>query len=135
MTLNEAFAALMTTMREIATWKGEGPLRTPWQDIVKSIGKDARDVIARVEATPIVDENKVKLDLIAEVYDKLFDTSETFEPFGVQMVYLLGAIAKDGKYQVPQDSWEDNEAFEFMELLKQVFEPGHAVFSYIVCSN
>jgi len=40
---------LLTTLKQIGEYKGEGRMGAPWQEIVASLGQMARDAVAKVE--------------------------------------------------------------------------------------
>lgn len=42
-------AELLSALENIGRYTGNGPPTTPWQDIVRDIGQDARAAIVRVE--------------------------------------------------------------------------------------
>lgn len=66
------------------------------------------------------------LDLVAEVYGKLIRPTETFGPndVGLNLAFLLGAIANDGYVTWPADA-------EFVRLLRRDFHKAHAVWGFV----
>lgn len=67
-----------------------------------------------------------RLALIAEVYDLLYATSLTFEgPLGMQLAYLLGAIATD-----QQVSYSKRTVL--FRALKANLKDSHQVFGYFI---
>lgn len=69
-------------------------------------------------------KNGGRLALIAEVYNHVYYSRESFEQLGMQLAYLLGAIAKQGYVQLDEDD-------TLRACLKELGED-HPVWDYVV---
>lgn len=66
-----------------------------------------------------------RLNLIGEVYDSIYDSTETFQEgfVGSDLAYLLGAIAKNSVVSFKNQP--------ILKTLKNNFQSNHAVWKYI----
>lgn len=66
-----------------------------------------------------------RLNLISEVYDSIYESTETFheEFVGSDLAYLLGAIAKNSIVSFKNEP--------LLKILKSNFQSDHSVWKYI----
>ncbi len=71
-----------------------------------------------------------KLALACEVYEKLFQSCDSFEEqnIGSDLAYLLGAILKDGVC-----CWPTNR--RFIQKLRQIYNKSHPIWHFIEVSE
>ena len=72
-------------------------------------------------------QQKKALDLLS-VYDKLYESLESFEPIAIHLCYLMGAILKDSYIEL--DLNIDRDA-EFYKVLGDAFGSDHFIWNYI----
>jgi hypothetical protein len=63
-----------------------------------------------------------------EVFDKLFEATESFEPIALQLCYLIPAILRSGYIDINMDCEPERK---FHEFLSQTFAKDHFVWEYI----
>lgn len=68
-----------------------------------------------------------KVDLIKEVGDEFYEGTETWEDNGMDIAYLLHAIASDA----PNDKVQWIEANPTLALAKEIFPADHKVWNHI----
>lgn len=69
-----------------------------------------------------------RLDLIVEVGNEFQAKTESFEPIGSWLAYLLLAIADGGGVEI----WPYPEYVEFKKILDDSFPAGHPVWKHII---
>jgi hypothetical protein len=69
-------------------------------------------------------------DKALEVYDKLFEATESFEPIAIFVCYLIPAILRNENTYVDINMGYKDER-DFYELLCKVFDKDHFVWDYI----
>ena len=70
-------------------------------------------------------KNTGRLNLISEVYDSIYENTETFhEGFvGSDLAYLLGAVAKNSVVSFKNEP--------ILKILRSKFQSDHSVWKYI----
>lgn len=85
------------------------------------------------QATYVAMVSKDKTDclkLIKEVHDVFYNNTSTFDNFeySADIIYLMGAIASGGQYDVTPESHD----LDFEERVFELFPEGHPVRKYLV---
>ncbi len=70
-------------------------------------------------------------DKALEVYDKLFESTESFEPIALYVCYLIPAILRNDPNDYIDLNMGNYEDREFHKLLSNLFPKDHFVWNHI----